>query len=255
MKKSLAVYASIPLLVGACDNFTGNDDGRLAIRFATSAATRTSANVSFSSSTDALVLTGTNGTLRIEDIRLIVSELELARTEGSCASENEDDGEDCEEFESGPFLVDLPLGTGAVTVAADQIPAGTYTKLEFEVEDLIDDDEGARERPDLQTILAQIKTVYPDFPRSASMVVKGTFTPVGGTAQPFLVYFDAEIEVERDLMPPVTIPGATAITVNVYPDSWFRRGLQLVNLAQLNGRLVEFELEIENGFEEVEIDD
>lgn len=253
MRKSLAVYACLPLLAGACDNLTGNDDGTLAIRFATYSATRTPANVSFSSLADELVLTGTNGTLRIEDIRLIVSELELERTEGSCAGEREDD-EDCEEFESGPFLVDLPLGTGAVTLAADQIPAGTYSELEFEVEDL-DDDDDAPDSNRLQPILAQITTLYPNFPRSASMVVKGTFTPIGGSARPFIVYFDAEIEVEKDLIPPVTVPEASAITVHVNPDAWFRKGPQVVDLSQLNGRLVEFELEIESGFHDVEIDD
>ena len=253
VRKSLAIYACIPLLAGACENVTGNDDGTLAIRFATYSATRASANVPPSSSADELVLTGTNGTLRIEDIRLIVSELELERTEGSCASEPEDD-EDCEEFESGPFLVDLPLGTGAVTLAADQIPAGTYTELEFEVEDLSDDDDPL-EPAGLQNILSQITTTYPNFPRSASMVVKGTFTPVGGSARPFIVYFDAEIEVEKDLIPPVTVPEATAITVHVNPDAWFKKGSQVVDLSQLNGRLIEFELEIESGFEDVEIDD
>jgi hypothetical protein len=65
-------------------------------------------------------------------IRLIVSEIELERAEGACVGEDDDD---CEEFEGGPFLVNLLDGTGDEVVNAI-IPAGSYTEFEFEVENL-----------------------------------------------------------------------------------------------------------------------
>lgn len=255
MKCLPVLLALAPLAAAACDGVTGSGDDRLAIRFATSAQTRFSAaSGSLSAAADELVVTGTNGTLRIQDVRVIVSKFELEQVEGSCGDDRGDD--DCEEFEAPPALLDLPLGGGAVTVAVDQVPPGTYSELEFEVEDLdADDGDDAGERQAIQGILSSVRAAYPAFPRNASMVVQGTFTPAGGAAQPFVVYFDAEIEVEKDLVPPVTVPGTDAITVNVDPARWFTNGAQVVNLAALNGRLVEFEVKIREGFGKVEHDD
>lgn len=246
LKKAIPVL----LLLGAgCESLTGSEEGeRVAVRFATSPAARSATTA------DELVISGSNGTLSIGDIRFIVSEFELKRAEDFCVGEEDDD--DCEEIEGGPFLVDLPLGSGAVTLTTDQVPAGTYTELEFEVENLDEDeDDDAREQQLIQSLYAQIRSTYPNFPREASMVVRGTFTPTGGSAQPFVVYFDAEIEIEKDLNPPLTVPGSAVLTVNVNPALWFRRGTQVLNLAALNGRRIEFEAEIDDGFEKVEIGD
>lgn len=246
--------ASLALIAGACDTPFGNKEGSLALRFTTSPAARVSTAGFTPPSADELSVVGANGTLHIEDIRFIVSEFELEGTGGSCANHDDEDG--CEEFESGPFVVDLPLASGVVTLAESDVPAGLYRELEFEVESLGDDDgDDAAERLRSQAVLAELRAAYPNFPRGASMVVKGTFTRTGGTPQPFIVYFDAEIEIELDLVPPLTVPGATAVTVNVHPELWFKRGTQVVDLAALNGRLVDFEFEMESGFGEVDIDD
>lgn len=261
-RKNWLVPAAILFALTACDGApTGPAGGRVAVRFATSPTARAALapsgtaapRFSHAGSSDALTITGTNGTLRIEDIRLIVSELELEQAQGSCLGE--DDGDDgCEEFESGPFLVDLPLAGEAVTLATDQIAAGTYDELDFEVENLeSDDDHDASERQAIQALLAQLRGVYPGFPSRASMVAHGTFTPAGSTAaQPFTVYFDAEIEVEMDLSPPVTVPGTTSLTVEVNPALWFRDGAQVVNLAALDGRTIEFHSQLRDGMEEVD---
>lgn len=261
-RKTWLFPAALLLALAACDgSATGADGGSVAVRFATSSAARGSLapsdasgpRFSHAGASDVLAITGTNGTLRIEDVRLIVSELELEQVGGSCVGEDDGD-DDCEEFESGPFLVDLPLAGGAVTLATDQIAPGTYDELEFEVEDLeSDDDDDAGERQAIQSLLAQLRGVYPGFPSRASMVAHGTFTPAGSTAaQPFTVYFDAEIEVEMDLSPPVTVPGATALTVEVNPALWFRDGAQVVNLAALDGRTIEFHSQLRGGMEEVD---
>ena len=252
----------LALALAACDgSATGADGGRVAVRFATSSAARAALapsgapgpRFSHAGTSDVLEIAGTNGTLRIEDIRLIVSELELEAADGSCVGE--DDGDDgCEEFESGPFLVDLPLAGGAVTLATDQIAPGTYDELEFEVEDLeADDDDDAGERQAIQSLLAALRGVYPGFPSRAEMVAHGTFTPAGSaTPQPFTVYFDAEIEVEMELSPPVTVPGATALVVVVDPALWFTEGARVVNLAALDGRMIEFHSQLRDGIEEVD---
>ncbi len=93
------------------------------------------------------------------------------------------------------------------------------------------------------------------------MVVIGTFTPAGGSPGPtFETFFEAEIEIELEFPMPleVTVDGpASDILVTLMLDRWFESGDGLLNLAdskfQNLDRLVEFELEIEDGFE-VEID-
>lgn len=258
----VSTLALTTLAAAGCDgDSTGAGGGRVAIRFATTggaaAAQSAAPRFSHAGTGDVLTLTGSNGTLRIEDVRLIVSELELEGSNGSCVAEDDGD-DDCEEFESGPFLVDLPLAGGAVTLTTDQVAPGTYDELEFEVEDLeAEEDDDSGERQAIQSLLAELRGVYPNFPSGASMVAHGTFTPAGSTAaQPFTVYFDAEIEVEMELDPPVTIPGASTLTVGVNPAAWFRPGAQVVNLAALDGRTVEFHSQLRDGMEEVdEIDD
>ena len=244
----------------ACDAAT-SPNATARVEFASPAVAGFSALTADSSG---LVITGTNGTLTLTEIRLVVDRLELRRLDvASCTDslrshdDDHDDDHACPGFRTGLFVADVPVGTGAVTVAAAEIPAGTYTALKFKVKDLeVDDDDddlglGTR----LQAVLTQLRTVHPDWPDQASMLVVGTFTPTGGVARPFRVYFDAEIEVESPLAPPVVIDSTSAgIRVDLRPDRWFRRGDGTIwNLALLDfattRRLVEFETEFEHGVE------
>ncbi len=257
MKRFLAL-ALLAAALPACSDSTGPGGNRVAVRFATATPSRAAAlPVSASvAATGTLTVTGGNGTLAIDDIRLIVSELELERAEGSCATATATDaGHDCEEVQAPPSLLALPLDGTPVTVGTSDIPAGTYTSLKFKVEDeQPESDESAASRQALDAILTQLRTTYPNFPQDASMVVHGTFTPAGGTAQTFTVYFRAEVEVEKPLDPPVTVPGTATLTVTVDPSLWFKSGTNVLNLAQLNGQTVEFEAEAGRGFSHVEHD-
>ena len=147
-----------------------NGAGQVAVRFNTASSGRASTSVSNSgaqfstAATAALSIAGENGTLVIEDIRLIVSEMELERAEGACVSAGDDD--ECEEFEGGPFLVNLLDGSADQVVSA-LIPAGSYT--EFEVEDLEVDDDDAAEQQTIQALLSEMRQVHPNFPSNASM--------------------------------------------------------------------------------------
>jgi hypothetical protein len=256
------------LLFTACDGSTGpRGGGKLSVRFGTASSTSISAAVlsagpsltpvsTSASSADELTLTGSNGTLVIQDIRFIVTDLKLHSVEGTGCDDNddevengngqnddddvenendEDDEGDCEDFEGGPFIVDLPLD-GNVAITTQNLAAGTYDRFKFHIEDLEeDDDDDDGERIGVANVLTQMRTVYPNFPNRASMVVKGTFN---GT--PFTTYFRAEHQAKFDLNPPVTVPGATAIMVTLDPSKWFRVGDTVLNLADLDGRLVEF---------------
>lgn len=252
--KRLFALALLAAAVPACSDSTGPGGNRLSVRFATTSTSRAALlPASAGAAAAGLTVTGGNGTLAIDDIRLVVSELELERAEGSCTTTTTDAEHECEEVHAPPFLLALPLDGTPVTVGTADLPAGTYTALKFKVEDEEpESDESTAGREALATILTQLRAAYPNFPQNASMVVHGTFTPTGGAAQAFTVYFRAEVEVEKHLDPPVTTPGTTALTVMVDPALWFKSGTNVVNLAQLNGQTLEFEVEAERGFAGVE---
>lgn len=263
MKRWIYTVMALPFALAACgsDDPTG-PEGTVPVRVAFStggAALSSTSGASFSlNGMDQLTLTGENGTLVITDIRLIVAEFELERDEAACVEGIEDD--DCEEFEAPPSLLDLPLEGGSVVVATANVPEGTYTEFEFEVEDLdLDDDDEVITRQRIEQIRAELLGLFPAFPDDASMVVTGTFTPTAGVPQSFTVFFDADIEVEMDLVPPLVIDATGAasrtITINLDPTLWFQANGQVLDLSAFNGQTLEFEAEIEDGFVEIDFDD
>jgi hypothetical protein len=191
---------------------------------------------------------GANGdTLRIDDIRFIVSEVEL---EGEA---------DSAEFETEkPAFVNFPLNSSdVVSVVNGQIPPGSYNEFEFEVEDADLDDDSEN---DLQN---EIPSQYSDWPAEASMVVDGSFTPKGGDARDFTTYLDAEIEVEIEMDGRTFEVGgddpSRQLTVNLSPSRWFVADGTPVDLSadeyqNPGDELPEFEIEFEEE-SEVEFDD
>jgi hypothetical protein len=254
MCRKLAVLPLLLMAVVGCDDATGPDSDQVALRFAV--ASHVAATGS-----NPLIVTGTNGTLQIDRVWLIVDELELKGPDDSCPAENDEPGADREddeecEFEAGPFLLKLPLTGSSVTLATDEVPPGTYSELDFEVEDVeFEDEDDDDEEGRLNVLFARVRQEAPDWPRRASMLVTGTFTPAGGAPLPFRTFFDAEIELKMLLDPPLvkTADNGSTVTVELDPTSWFRRSDGTVrNLAASDfaatGRLLEFELDIERGF-------
>jgi hypothetical protein len=265
LSKFRVIPCALFVFAAACGDATGSSNGRVVVRFGTEASSARS-NVSgtdaaFSiAAADELVVTGTNGTLKIEDIQLMVSEVKLKRAENSvCRHENKDEGhranDECRKFEGGPFLIDLPLGGGIVTVLEAEVPEGTFRAVEFEIDDFeMDDDDEDNERQRASELFAQLRVLYPNAPARANMVVKGTFTPSNGNARPFIVYFDADLELRFRFEEPLVVEEGGGITVRVNPARWFEIGNRVRDLSALNGQLVEFELEMRNGFIRVDCD-
>jgi hypothetical protein len=261
MNKSIMLGAMI-LFVAACDSTGPGSGGRVAVKFSSAAVSGVSANVVTASeltpSSD-LTVTGTNGSLVIDDIRFIVEELKLrssASTSACADDENEnevdddlrvsaddksgsnsnDDNEtddDCE-FKGGPFIVDLPLD-GNATITTANVPAGTYDSFKFKIDDLeADDQDDDNEVAKTPSLLTEMRTAYPNFPSRASMVVHGT---QNGT--PFTVYFRSKIRVRQAISPPLVVPGDQVLTVHLDPSMWFKVGNQVLNLAALDGKLAD----------------
>lgn len=237
------VFAALALaaLTAACSDSspTGQgNDARVQVRFGVAGA-RASQALLQTNGTDQLVITGANGTLNISDIRLVVAEFELDGDDDV----NQCTGDDCEDFNAGPMFVDLPLSGGPVTVASGDIPPGVYREVEFEAEDLDDDEEDPAEAQRIAELRQQILAQFPDWPRDASMLVTGSFTPTGGQPVQFRTFIEAEIEIELDLNPPLTVGEGSAgsLDITLDPAVIFKSGNNVINLSQPVG-----EIEIEN---------
>jgi hypothetical protein len=201
---------------------------------------------------------GTNGVLTIDGLYLIVSGFELKSADHANCEESEDA---CEEFTAPASFVDVPLdGTGNVTVS-ETLPAGTYDRLKFKIEngDWGDESDSAKVQQ-IQQVMQQVLAQFPDWPQQASMLVTGTFTPTGGQPVSFSAYFAAELEIAMPIDPPVTVDanaGPTQLTVKIDPSSWFtNQDGTVMDLSQYDyattNQVVEFEVEMEHGFAEVD---
>jgi hypothetical protein len=213
-----------------------------------------------------MVIEGTNGTLRIDEIRLIVAEVELDSDDDRCGGTGDDDGsvddDDCD-FEAPPAFMDIPLDGEPVRVLDGLIAPGTYDELEFEIEDLEDDEEDAEFAAEIATLRERILDEFPDWPRKATALVVGVFDSPETGAVSFRVYLEAEIEVERRLTPALVV-GADGgvegeLTVDIMPHLWFTRSDGSVMPLHVydfdtTGEVLEFEVEMEHGFVEIEID-
>ena len=252
--RSLAAAAALLVLAACNDNpagGSGGGDSSVQLRFGLAGGPALSSAARLQTGgTDALVLTGANGTLRIDDLRMVVAEFELkgdddVNTCGGVAGADDD----CDDFNAGPMFIDFPLAGGAVPVSSGDVPAGTYEEVEFEVEGLDDDEENAAERARIEQLRQQILAQFPDWPRDASLLVVGAFTPAGGAPQPFRAFIEAEIEIETELSPRLVVGQGESRSVDVLldPAIIFRSGGNVLNLAQASGRN-ELEIRIENGF-------
>lgn len=261
--------ALLLLAAAACDGGTGID-GPLPVSVGfrvTSAAAPASAAPSrvegqgpMTVAGPPLVLSGTNGTLTLEEILIVINEVELKPADGDCTAAQSDDS--CPEFEAPPRLLDLPLDGNPIDAVTALIPAGTYKELDFEIEDLEDDESDPAEAAAVAAVRSQILALVPDWPDEASALVRGTFTPTGGTAVDFRVFLKAEIEIEMELVPNLVVDDAGApsrdLTVDVSPQIWFGRSDgSVVDLSahdfDATGQLLEFEVEMEDGFTEIEV--
>lgn len=287
------IAISLVVGLGACESSTG-PEGVATVSIAFRAASvggpaeqaAPGANLATGPSSVALELLGSNGTLSLDEIAFIVAEFELEQVESACpgpqdaaglvrssageddedddAGEGDDDDEDgdddeddgCEELEAPPSFVQLALDGAAELAVTRTVAPGVYREVEFEIEDLEVDD--GDDRGSVADLFDEIRALFPDWPEEASMLVSGTFTPTDGSPTPFRVFFEAEIEIEREFDPPLDLTAGeeAALTIVVDPAAFFLLpDGTVLDLSQFHGQVVEFEAEMEDGFTNVELDD
>ncbi|SHF22973.1 hypothetical protein SAMN05443144_106172 [Fodinibius roseus] len=265
LRSFTTLFALLAFLITGCDTTSTNTEpekgeGTVELQFKTvsgSSTAKTASSGTIASTHDSLTIKGTNGTLQVDDIRFIVSEFELepADTEG--------DSEEIEEFESQPFFVDLPLGEETLSLANSQVRAGLYEELKFKVEDLDFDEAEDEEKEEHQALADSIRSGFSDWPDEASMVLTGTFTSTDGQPQSFKVFAKAEIEIEREFNPPLEVTEDNiqqVVSVRINPAKWLENeDGSVLDLRQYDWNeheeLIEFEVEFEDGVEEIEVDD
>jgi hypothetical protein len=157
-----------------------------------------SAPVSFGDSTDTLV---------IDQVQMVVREVELRQSEmhpdtTTCAGGHEG----CEELESGPYLLDLPLSAGATTVMTVPVTPGSYDEFEFKVRAPRNDSSNA------------FLALHPDF-AGVSIRVTGSWN---GT--PFTYETAVSAKQEMSITPPLVVTDTSSADFTLYIDigTWFR---------------------------------
>lgn len=156
-----------------------------------------------------LELTDLSGnTLVIESAEIVIAEVEFERVE-TTACDAEVDDDDCEELETGPYLLPLPLDGSIETEISATVDPGFYDEIELEIH-LPDDG-------DLSD--ADFIDANPGF-ENVSVRVTGTYN-----TQPFEYTSDLDAEQEYDLDPPLEVgAGPVGVTLMFDLDAWFRTG-------------------------------
>ena len=211
MKKALLVMSLVAFIASCSESTTPTVFRNVQVSFATQPAASSLAGVSGTRTASAALLNDTlvsgTDTLIITNAEIVLREIELKRLDVTdCDSQLDDDG--CEEFETGPVLVSLPLTPGADAEFELDIPPGMYSEIEFDIHKVEDE-------PSDIAFLQQ----HPEFDK-LSIRVMGSYN---GAA--FLYESDLGVEQELDLVPALVVEegnGSTNITVFVDIDAWFR---------------------------------
>jgi hypothetical protein len=138
-------------------------------------------------------ITSKGHTLNLTSVRLTVARIELIPSKTDTCPDNDNDAgkdsaehemERCAPFREGPTFVDLPLDTSVITLPANTVPPGTYTKVEI---------------------------------RITQVELKGTFD---STAFDVPVPLNARLRVKLTTPIVVTAGKATVVTVNIPVNTW-----------------------------------
>jgi len=175
-----------------------------------------------------VIVSGTNGKVRITSAQVVLSHIELA-SDAACTTDanadandandatdppgqpgaSEPDAENNDEHDCGvevdPVLVNLPMDGTTKVILDALVPAGSYSGLRAKLEAVEGDDAGA----------SAFLTAHPDF-ADVSVKVVGVFTDAGGTDHPFTFTSHVEAELAMNFASPVTV-GASTNTLTAWP--------------------------------------
>lgn len=192
MKRVLSLTAILAL--AACG---GSGGSRLSLSARAGSSTAAAAAVA------PKALTLSNG-ITVDRLRVAIREVELER-----ASATPDDTKDAEEFEAGPFVLDLSgaaLNGTVQQVAVKDVPAGTYREVKFKVHPPSTSD----------STDAAVKAMASAQPGGASIIIEGQ---IDGQPYTFLSALEAQEKFEGTFT--FTSGAVQNLTLNVDPSTWF----------------------------------
>ena len=173
---------------------------------------------------DSTILTLGNDTIIIRSVELVLREIELKRIDVAQCPDSSPDSDACEEFETGPVLVALPLGNTTEAAVSISVLPGTYDELEFKIHKPSASDDAA------------FLAAHPDFD-GVSIRASGTYSAAGSRSD-FVFTTDLDKEQERFLSPPLVVSEGSSVNVTIRVDisTWFVNvgGTALVDPATAN---------------------
>ena len=205
--KLLTTFAAL-LVLAACGDGIGPTTGaQVSLTFASNLTAGGAAAPSRWAGPMAGPITDGTNTLDITSVKVVLREIELEPVEvADCDVEPEPVG--CEDFETGPVLIDLVLDGTTNTNISIAIPPGTYDEVEFDIHKVSSGD------PEDAAFLLANPTMD-----GKSIVVEGTYNGVAYTFET-----DLDEEQEFDLIPNLVIgedAPSTNITIRLDVSTWF----------------------------------
>ena len=222
LRRLIVPIAPLALVaLAACSDSSSSNAAPVALSFATrsEAITTAPANGATVGAGTTIIVGGTD-TLRLTSVRLVIDELELLRTtSGTCTGDSghdsgaDDSGHhaagtsgDCFAFESGPYLVELPLDGNVSSAISVAIPSGSYSKLEMKLRQADSGEDRA-----FNSAHAEMNGI--------TVLASGTYR-----GQPFTWRGNVEASLEMHFPQAMVVDGAGNITVSIDVGGWFRTG-------------------------------
>jgi hypothetical protein len=247
----LGIVLALAVAFGACDSSTGpNGPGAPLSLSLTVPGSGPAGSAGLFAAGD-ITISANGHTLVITSAEVVLREIEFERAE-ELAGCGDDEGEiegseddSCEEFETGPMLLTLPLDGSVVETNEVFVPAGQYDEMEYDIHKLGDDplDVAFLAEPGHEGL------------EGVSARIEGTWDGV-----PFTYTADIDVEVEMDFPIPIEVVdgGSYNVTLAVDVGSWFYDGVDLIDpntalTGEPNEEVVENR--IEASFEGFEDDD
>jgi hypothetical protein len=214
MHYSRALALALPVLaLSACDSTDPNDvPMTLSFSGQAAAAGRAGADITISVGTNTLIITRA---------QMVVRRIKLkpAETTPTTCSDDDTTSDDCATVQTGPVLVDIPVTADAVATVTANVPAGTYSRVDFRIHKATDD-----------AADAAFRTANPNF-NGVSIRVEGTYN-----GSPFVFTSDMTEKQELTLPAPLVVEEGTSpnMTIQVDMSSWFKSGTTVINPATAN---------------------
>jgi hypothetical protein len=179
-----------------------------------------SAAIGTSAATGVVIVGTANDTMVISQVQMVIGNVKLRRAGVAACPDTiqpskqrgkSADERGCSRLDLGPMLLDLPLTGTGVSPLAVSVPAGTYSAVEFELDDV---KTGIRAPAGDSAFLV----AHPEF-RDVTVKVTGTYK---GTAFTFLSRAEAEVEFEFN--PALTMAAGVNDNLTVALDltKWFK---------------------------------